>query len=208
MAGTQRLKVYAVQGENRAQAVVRGKIEVPHAKPDVDKILSKDVTANVRNVSIVPNKVIVEGTLNLQVMYVAFKPDQSVHSMHGDVRFTTFVDVPGAEPEMDYFVDITVEDVSLTPSKTDARKFDVAAVLSVFAKITEVDEMEVLTEIPEDNEALETEDITVEHLVGEKATKQVIVSEEFDVPEESRILKILIPRRKLLLLIKGLWPTR
>jgi hypothetical protein len=30
MAGTQRLKVYAVQGENRAQAVVRGKIEVPH----------------------------------------------------------------------------------------------------------------------------------------------------------------------------------
>ena len=71
MAGTQRLKVYAVQGENRAQAVVRGKIEVPHAKPDVDKILSKDVTANVRNVSIVPNKVIVEGTLNLQVMYAA-----------------------------------------------------------------------------------------------------------------------------------------
>ena len=39
MAGTQRLKVYAVQGENGAQAVVRGKIEVPHAKPDVDKIL-------------------------------------------------------------------------------------------------------------------------------------------------------------------------
>jgi LysM repeat protein len=184
MAGTQRLKVYAVQGENGAQAVVRGKIEVPHAKPDVDKILSKDATANVRKVSIVPNKVIVEGTLNLQVMYIAFKPDQSVHSMHGDVRFTTFVDVPGAEPDMDYYVDITVEDVSLTPSRTDARKFDVAAVLSVFAKITEVDEMEVLTEVPEGNEALETEDITVEHLVGEKATKQIIVSEEFDVPKE------------------------
>jgi LysM repeat protein len=183
MAGTQRLKVYAVQGENRAQAVVRGQIEVPHAKPDVDKILSKDAKTNVRNVSIVPNKVIVDGTLTLQVMYVAFKPDQSVHSMHGDVRFTTFVDVPGAIPGMDYFVDITIEDVSLTPSKKDPRKFDVAAVLSVFAKITEVDEMDVLTEIPEHNEALETEDITVEHLVGEKATKQVIVSEEFDVPE-------------------------
>ncbi len=184
MAGIQRLKVYSVQGENRAQVVVRGQIEVPYAKPDVDKILSKDATTHVRNVSIVPNKVIVEGTLTLQVMYVAFKPDQSVHSMHGDVRFTTFVDVPGAQPGMDYYVDIAVEDVSLTPSRTDPRKFDVAAVLSVFAKITEVDEMEVLTTTPEDNEALETEDITVEHLVGEKATKQVIVSEEFDVPEE------------------------
>ena len=105
---------------------------------------------------------------------------------------------------MDYYVDITVEDVSLTPSRTDARKFDVAAVLSVFAKITEVDEMEVLTEVPEGNEALETEDITVEHLVGEKATKQIIVSEEFDVPRKSRILKILDTKAEVVITDKRL----
>lgn len=184
MAGTERLKVHLVKGENTVQTVVRGQIEVPEAKPDVEKILSKDAKARTRNVSIVPNKVIVEGTLSLQVMYVAFKPDQSVHSMHGDIKFTTFVDVPGAEPGDDYDVEFTVEDVSLTPSKKDPRKFDVAAVLSTFVKVTEVDEMEILTSTPEGNEALETEDITVEHLVGEKVTKQVIVSDQFAVPEE------------------------
>ncbi|MDD4238743.1 MAG: DUF3794 domain-containing protein [Desulfotomaculaceae bacterium] len=194
MAGTERLKVNLVQGENRVQTVVRGQIEVPEAKPDVGKALSKTADARVRNVSIVPGKVIVEGTLSIQMTYVAFKPDQSVHSFDDDVNFTTFVDVEGAEPGDDYFVQFTVEDVSLTTSKKDPRKFDVAAVLSTFAKITQVDELEILTETPEGNEALETADITVEHLIGDKETKQIIVSDVFEVPEEKpeveKILKV------------------
>ncbi|MFA4886246.1 MAG: SPOCS domain-containing protein [Desulfotomaculaceae bacterium] len=184
MAETERLKVHLVQGENRVQAVVRGRIEVPEAKPDVEKILSKEAKAKVRDVSIVPNKVIVNGTLTLQVTYVAFKPDQSVNFFHDDVNFTTSLDVTGAEPGDDYDVEFTVEDVSLTPSSRDPRKFDVAAVLSVFVKVTDVDELEILTETPAGNTALETQDITVEHLIGEKATKQVIVSDRFDMPEE------------------------
>jgi len=192
MAGTERLKVHLVQGENRVQTIVRGQIEVPDAKPDVDKVLSKEAKAKVRNVSIVPDKVIVEGTLSMQVMYVAFKPDQSVHSMHGEIKFTTFVDVKGAEPGNDAFVEITVEDVSLSPSKDDPRKFNVAAVLSVFVKVTEVDELDILTSTPEGNEALETQDITVEHMVDDKAVKQVIVSDTFEVPEEKpEVEKIL-----------------
>jgi LysM repeat protein len=184
MAGTERLKVNLVQGENRVQTVVRGQIEVPDAKPDVEKILSKEADTRVRNVSIVPDKVIVEGTLSLEVTYVAFKPDQSVHSFEDDVNFTAFVDVPGAEPGDDYFVEFTVEDVSLTTNKRNPRKFDVAAVLSTFAKISQVDELEILTETPEGNEALETADITVEHLIGDRETKQIIVSDVFEVPEE------------------------
>lgn len=183
MAETERLKVNLVKGENVAQTVVRGQIEVPEAKPDVDKILSKDTKVKVRDVSIVPDKAVINGTLTTQVMYIAFEPDQSVHSMHGDVSFTTIVDVPGAEPGMEYYIDFTVEDVSLTPSKRNARKFDVAAVLGVFVKVMDVDEMEVLTETPAGNEALETQDITVEHMIGDKETKQVIVSEVFEVPE-------------------------
>lgn len=192
MAGTERLKVNLVQGENRVQTVVRGQIKVPDAKPDVEKILSKTVDTRVRNVSIVPDKVIVEGTLSLQVTYIAFKPDQSVHSFDDDVNFTAFVDVEGAEPGDDNFVQFTVEDVSLTTSKKDPRKFDVAAVLSTFAKITQIDEMEILTETPEGNEALETADITVEHMIGDKETKQIIVSDIFEVPEEKpEVEKIL-----------------
>ncbi len=206
MAETERLKVYLVQGENTAQTVVRGQIEVPEAKPDVDKILSREARAKVRDVTIVPDKVIVNGTLDVQVTYIAFKPDQSVNFFHDSLNFTSFIDVPGARPGDEVYVEFTVEDVNLTRSHKDPRKFDVAAVLGVFAKVTDIEVIEILTETPEGNTALEEQDITVEHLIGAKATKQIIVSEQFDVPEEKpdaeRILstqaKVVITDKKII----------
>ena len=193
MAQTERLKVNLVQGENRQQSVIRGQIEIPDAKPDLEQVLSKEVTTKVKETTVVPDKVIVNGVLAVQVMYVAFVPAQSVHTFEGDVPFTTFVDAPGAEPGADVYVDIRVEDINLTPSRKNPRRFDVSAVANVFVKVSEVEEMEILTETPPGNKALETRDITVEHMVGDKTTKQIIVSDTFEVPEEKpdveRVLK-------------------
>ena len=131
---TETLRVHQVVSEDTQQAVVRGTVTMPEAKPDVDKILSTDKTVKVEKVTIVPDKVIVEGNLTLQVVYIAFDPAQAVHHMHLKVPFTTFVDVPGAEPGMDVQVRVTVEDVSIVRNQDDVRAFDVAAVLAVFAK--------------------------------------------------------------------------
>lgn len=190
----ERLKVNLVKGEDRKQAVIRGQIEIPYSKPDLDQVLSKEVTAKVKDTTIVPDKVIVNGVLHVQVMYVAFDPAQSVHTFEGDIPFTTFVEVPSVKPGMETHVEIRVEDVSLTPVKKEPRKFEVTAVAEVFVKIFQVEEMEILTQTPPSNVALETKDITVEHLVGEKAVKQIIVSETFEVPEEKpdveKIIKV------------------
>ncbi len=206
MAETERLKVHLVMGENTVQTVVKGHIRVPEAKPAVDKILTKEAKAKIRDVTVVPDKVIVNGTLDVQVTYVAFKPDQSVNFFHDSINFTSFVDVPGARPGDDVFVEFTVEDVNLTRDHRNPCKFNIAAVLLVFAKVTDIEEIEILTETPEGNIALEEQDITVEHLIGEKATKQIIVSDEFNVPEEKpdveKILrtdaKVVIKERRII----------
>lgn len=183
MAVTERLKVNLVQGENRVQTVVKGRIKVPEPKPSVGKVLSTETTATVRDISVVHDKVIINGTLMIQLTYVAFEPDQSVHAMHDEVSFATFVDVEGAEPWMDYDVDFAVEDVSLTPSKNNACAFNVAALLSIYARVMAVEDMEVLIKTPSGNKALETQDIVVEHMIGEKASRQVIISDAFMIPD-------------------------
>ncbi|HAP94039.1 MAG TPA: peptidoglycan-binding protein [Desulfotomaculum sp.] len=187
---SEKLRVHQVVSENTQQVVVRGKVTVPDAKPDVDKILSTDKTAKIKKLEIVPDKVIVEGTLTLQIVYIAFEPAQAVHHMHVQLPFTTFVDVPGARPGMEVQGKVAVEDVSVVRSRDDARQFDVAAVLSVFAKVTEVQEIDVLTQCPA-GATCKTEMIKVANVVASK-TKQVIVSDEFDVPgEKSSVDKIL-----------------
>ncbi|MGB9904168.1 MAG: DUF3794 and LysM peptidoglycan-binding domain-containing protein [Desulfotomaculales bacterium] len=187
---TETLRVHQVVNENTQQAVVRGKVTVPEAKPDVDKILSTDKTASIDRLEIVPDKVIVEGTLTVQVVYIAFEPAQSVHHMHVQLPFTTYVGVPGVEPGMEVQGKVTVEDLNIVRSRDDARQFDVAAVLSVFVKVTEIREVEVLTECPA-GATCKTETIKVANVVASE-TKQVIVSDDFDVPSEKpSIEKIL-----------------
>ncbi|HBV99252.1 MAG: peptidoglycan-binding protein [Peptococcaceae bacterium BICA1-7] len=180
--GTERLRVNQVVSEDTVQTVVRGIVTVPDPKPDVEKVLSTDKSVKVKNVEILPDKVVVEGTLSLQIVYVAFEPAQSVHHMHGQINFTTFVDVPGALPGMTADVDVVVEDVSVTRRTGHPRDFDVAAVLEVAAKITEVMDVDIITECPAGC-TCETEDITVDNVMG-TGRRQVMISDVFDVPEE------------------------
>lgn len=178
----QRITVNQVVSEARRQVVVRGTITVPDPKPDVDQIISTDKTASIKDTKLLPDKAVVEGILTLQVVYVAFEKDQPVHHFHGQIPFTSFVDLPGALPDMDVEVDVVVEDVKLTPSAKDVRKFDVTAVLEVEAKVTEAREVEVLTRV-DDSMECQYDTIHVSDLVG-RGTAQVIVSDQFDNPPE------------------------
>lgn len=224
---TEQLTVNQVVNEQTAQTVVRGQITVPDPKPDVGQILSVDKTATVKDTKIVPDKVIIEGTLTLQVVYVAFqsiqadhkmyhydkpgyakghageyfdghndklttpeKPvDQSVHHMHEQINFTGYVDVPGATPDMNVKVELNIEDVSVNRSKKNARVFDVAAVLEVFAKVTETRQVEVVVDLP--GYEVEEELIKVDDLVGRESA-QVIVSDEFEVPEQKPAIEKIL----------------
>lgn len=178
----QKITVNQVVSENSKQAVVRGTIKVPDPKPDVDQIISTDKTASIKDTSLLPDKVVVNGKLTLQVVYVAFKPDQSVHHMSGQIPFTAYVDLPGALPGMDVKVDVEVEDVKITRSNKDPRKFDVTAVLEVTAKVTEIQEVEVLVDVSDGMNA-QYDVISIDDVVG-RETSQVIVSDEFDNPPE------------------------
>lgn len=178
---TETLRVEEVVGENTEQTIVQGTISVPEAKPEVEEILSVDAIGKLKKVEIIPDKVIVEGTLKLEVMYTAYKEDQSVHTFHAELDFTDFIEVEGARPGMNAEIDIVVEDVSLTRSAKCADDWDVAAVIKVTAKVTETREVDALVECPNGFEC-ETERMSLEHVVG-TGTEQVLIDEEFEIPD-------------------------
>ena len=178
----QTITINQVVSEESRQVVVRGAITVPEPKPDVDQIISTDKTVSIKDIKLLPDKAVVQGKLTLQIVYVAFEPDQSVHHMHGQIPFTAYVDLPGALPDMDVDVDVLVEDVKITRSAKDARKFDVIAVLEISAKVTEPREVQILTDVDDGMQA-EYDIIHINDLVG-RETSQVIVSDSFDNPPE------------------------
>lgn len=141
------LNVEQVVGDGKNQKIVEGVLDVPREKPDIEKVLKVDVDVKPHaKIRVINDKVIVEGTLEFQTLYVAEtkEGDQPVHHMEHTVKFSAFVDVEGAEEDMDADVDVNVEDVNWDELEGGC-KLRVSVVLEVTARVTEVQPVEVVT---------------------------------------------------------------
>lgn len=176
------LKLEHVVGEMSKQAVVQGDFHVPEPKPGIEKIISIDKTVKVTKEEVIKNKVIIEGYLNLQVVYVACDPGQPVHHTHVRLDFTQFVEIDGAEPGMTARVKVKVEDIQGKVKDRRPRMLEVTAILLISAKVTELEEISFMVEPPPGVEAV-TERLRLEEVIAE-GSAQAMVSGKFRVPHE------------------------
>jgi hypothetical protein len=145
-----------VVNEKSQQINIRREVEIPQEKPPAQKILqifssSVDITRS----DILDGKVILEGTLVLQIIYVAAEPDQPVHHAHVEIPFTTFVDLPGAYPGMNLLVRPRVEFVTVQflpvgvtpPPEIGTRDLLVDAIIEVFVKVTKTVQKYVVIDV-------------------------------------------------------------
>lgn len=152
------LKVDQVIGEAENEIVVKEVLTVPDEKPPIEQIYRTKAKATVTESRIIDDKVIVEGTLTLETLYVADvtgipgAPLQPLHFMEHEVPFTTFVEIPGAKENMTLDFDVNVEHVSSKVDPNDPRRFEVRAVLGLRAKVTQMVQIEVVVNVVEPEE--------------------------------------------------------
>ncbi|HAF17636.1 MAG: DUF3794 and LysM peptidoglycan-binding domain-containing protein [Thermacetogeniaceae bacterium] len=182
MNSCETLKIEHVVGERSKQAVVQGDFQLPEPKPGIEKIISIDKIVKVKKVEVIKNKVIIEGHLNLQIVYAADCPDQPVHHTQARLEFTQFVDIPGAEPGMNAWAKVKVEDVQGKVKGHHGRLFDVTAIIFIQVKVTELAEISLMVTPPPGVHAI-TERLRIEEVIAEGAT-QAMVSGRFRVPAE------------------------
>ncbi|MDI3534012.1 MAG: hypothetical protein PWQ82_377 [Thermosediminibacterales bacterium] len=181
------LKLEDVIGEDYNQTIVKDDITVPEGKPDIEEIIKVDFAVEEKEVKVIEDKVIVDGTFRVNVLYVGVAPEgepqQPVHFMEATVPFTTFVEVPGAEPDMSVFTRFEVE--AARGRRKDARTVTVEAVLQTFAKVTQTQEIEVVVDAYSPSEELEVEKklLKVAQVIGEDEA-QVVVKDVLSIPQE------------------------
>jgi hypothetical protein len=123
--------------EDQVQVTLREVVSIPHKKPDAQKVLEAVVTEiEVAETEVIRNKVVVRGVVTVKVVYVADRPDQPVHAFEAEIPFTTFVEVPGAEPGAD--VNVMVDAEFVQASIEDERRVVVKLVLKVTVRVTDI----------------------------------------------------------------------
>ncbi|HQA59400.1 MAG TPA: DUF3794 domain-containing protein [Tepidanaerobacteraceae bacterium] len=149
-----RLKLDQVIGEDENEIVIKDTLTVPDEKPDIEQIYKTSCKARVTESRIIDGKVIVEGVLTLETLYVADvpegEPQQPLHFMEHEIDFTTFVEIPGAEEDMMLDFDVIVEHCSSSAIPNDPRRFEVRAVLGLFAKVTQMVELDIVVHVEEE----------------------------------------------------------
>ncbi len=102
----------------------------------VPAIKVRNIVGEVRNVTaeIIKDKVIVQGIVHKQVFFVAV--DGIVRHFSEDVPFSTFIDLPGAEPGMNVQVNTRIEKI-LHHLSADGSTIIQKIILEVFVKVTE-----------------------------------------------------------------------
>jgi ribosome biogenesis SPOUT family RNA methylase Rps3 len=132
------IRTEVVIGENTRQLLVERNVTL-----SIPAIKVRNINAKVVNVTtdVIADKVVIQGVLHKQIFFVG--EDNIVHHQAEDIPFSTFIDVPGAEPGMNVQVDPVVETVIfhlLSPTIIHQK-----VVLEFFVKITETRQLNVIT---------------------------------------------------------------
>lgn len=190
------VRVDQVVGEDKAQSVVEGIITLPNGKPDIQQVISVDATLNTESLEtdIIENKVIVEGKIDVNAMYVGAVPEgtQPVHFVEGTVDFSFFVKIPGAKKNMDVRVKAKIEHIQFSFDPNRPREIKVRIIVEFFVKVTKRVEIEIVVDAtgPADLQVLK-KSLRIEDVVGE-ASVQNIVKSDASVPDNKPdILEII-----------------
>jgi hypothetical protein len=160
------LKVQSVVGENEEQVNLRTDVTFPVPVKKIADTVA-EVKIKRRDTKVIPDKVIVQGILKKQIFFVDLC-NGSVLEKSVEEPFTTFVDVPGAEEDMNVQIREEVEFVDhAKPDYPDdiCRRlpgcgkdpcFDPdefpwkqTAIVAIFAKVTETLQLDVVTDVQE-----------------------------------------------------------
>jgi hypothetical protein len=196
------LKVQNVIGEDTKQVNIINEVEFP---VKVKKIYDTTVKMEEVEGDIIHDKVIIEGTVHKQVYYVVEETCEVNGILYeaGEVfektieeDFSEFIEIPGAEPDMNVDVQVRVEYVDwddIGPEEVECGDPDLwrqTMVCEIFAKVTDTVEMDVVTDVIYPGACLEVvkEKLIVESIVGEDE-KQTEVINTIDFPAPVKKIK-------------------
>ncbi|MHB1126055.1 MAG: DUF3794 and LysM peptidoglycan-binding domain-containing protein [Bacillota bacterium] len=200
------LRVESVVGEDTVQSTILSDVRFPVR---ITKVWQTDAKVREFTATAIPDKVIVEGSVEKQIYFVAAETRtvDGIPFVAGEVfeqtvteRFTQFVDIPGTTPGMLVQVHPRIEFVTHDLVRTDpytlGQVWRQTVVLEIFVKVAESVQLEIIIDvIPPSGVILNVvkDLLKVESVVGENEN-QIIIQTDITFPRPAKKVKEIIRR--------------
>lgn len=153
-------------------------IIVPDSKPDILKILQMDAHAYITNTDAQSDRVLVSGTVDFSVIYLADTELKDVCSLKSSAVFSQVCEIHGVTSEMDVASSVTVSGIDF--NLVNCRKLSLKAALTLNIKVEAGYSIEVISNI----EGAETqgESISANNLAC-SSSQEAAIEENVDIPQ-------------------------
>ena len=188
------LRIEELRGREEAQALVETEIYLNPSRPSIENVLWTDGLVEILTTKLIADKIIVSGVVKFKIIYQSGDPEKNIYSIDGNSDFREEIEVRGITEEMSAFVKPNIEYIE--ESIMDERKLSLKALISMVAKVEEVNTIEIIKDIKE-KEDLQTlkETIKYKNIYG-RETSYAIVKEAFEIaeanPQIEEVLKLTI----------------
>lgn len=188
------LRIEELRGKEETQALIEKEIYLSPSKPDIEKILWTDGLVEILTLKLGKDNLMISGVVKFKVIYKSVDEENNIHTMEGNADFKEEIEILGITEKMSASVKTNIEYIEETI--LDERKLSLRALVSIDAKVEEVNSLEIIKEI-KDQETLETlkEKIKYKEIYG-RETSYAIVKELLEVDEENpaieEILKLTV----------------
>ncbi|MGB9780207.1 DUF3794 and LysM peptidoglycan-binding domain-containing protein [Caldanaerobacter sp.] len=139
-----KIRLIRAVGQNTGEVFVKEKVELEKEEVPFRKILRKQVLVFPEEPKVSENKVIVQGNLKCQILYISAEGE--LKSRDVSLKYANFVDVPGALNYMRANTSEEVVDVEVTlleDEKGENRALDVEIIMKVRVEVYEEEERDI-----------------------------------------------------------------
>ncbi|HHU62786.1 MAG TPA: DUF3794 domain-containing protein [Clostridiales bacterium] len=145
--GTKDLKIVQMVGQGDADVVIKESIDIPSEVPEVSKVYSIDARPMITDHKIGDDRVIVEGILGINMLYMAANSEQLVHNYAWEVPFRHFIPFDGIAQDME--ADLTIDTTALEYNVIAPDEVEVKTTLRASAVVTRQVEKKVILTVKE-----------------------------------------------------------
>jgi LysM repeat protein len=133
-----------MHGHSTCQNIVKGTIELNNSNPKVSKIIMCCGKVCVTDKKLVEDKVIVEGVLNVEVLYKTFDEEKYLCTVNEEIPFNYAVEIPGCKIDMQCIAKVCLENVE---ASIELNNIDIKALIEVYARVNYLTHKEFLVDM-------------------------------------------------------------
>lgn len=184
------LKINQMINREVTQFYVQGDLIIPDVKPDIVRVLYVDSDVVINSKEVLQDRVIIEGVVNFEIIYLSKDPDKPVRGLSAGLNFKEPIDLLGARHGMEVSIKRSILNTDI--DILNERKLFVKAIIEVDTRISNPIEIDLITGTQGTEDIQMLRDVVrVCHYIGQN-TDKCVIKEEIELPvDKPPIFEIL-----------------